>query len=135
MIFINEMTIQELKQKQLETILIFNPMLDDYHTGIRTIDDIRTLCQTDADYIGLGPFRYTTTKANLSPIIGLDGYRRIMQTMQAEGLTMPICAIGGITADDVVPLMQTGVHAIAVSGSIVKAERPAQAMQALIHSM
>ena len=36
------MTIQELKQKQLETILTFNPMLDDYHTGIRTIDDIRT---------------------------------------------------------------------------------------------
>ena len=32
---------------------------------------------------------------------------------------MPICAIGGITADDVVPLMQTGVHAIAVSGSVV----------------
>ena len=36
------MTIQELKQKQLETILTFNPMTDDYHTGIRTIDDIRT---------------------------------------------------------------------------------------------
>ena len=36
------MTIQELKQKQLETILTFNPMTDDYHTGIRTIDDIHT---------------------------------------------------------------------------------------------
>ena len=36
------MTIQELKEKQLEIILTFNPMLDDYHTGIRTIDDIRT---------------------------------------------------------------------------------------------
>ena len=100
-----------------------------------TIDDIRTLCQTDADYIGLGPFRYTTTKANLAPIIGLDGYRQIMQTMQDEGLTMPICAIGGITADDVAPLMQTGVHAIAVSGAIVKADRPAQAMHDLIHAM
>ena len=37
-----KMTIQDLKQKQLETILTHNPMLDDYHTGIRTIDDIRT---------------------------------------------------------------------------------------------
>ena len=36
------MTIQELKQKQLETILTFNPMTDDYHTGIRTISDIHT---------------------------------------------------------------------------------------------
>ena len=36
------MTIQELKQKQLETILTFNPMLDDYHTGIRSVSDIHT---------------------------------------------------------------------------------------------
>ena len=36
------MTIQELMQKQLETILTFNPMFDDYHTGIRTISDIHT---------------------------------------------------------------------------------------------
>ena len=36
------MTIQELKEKQLEIILTYNPMLDDYHTGIRTIDDIHT---------------------------------------------------------------------------------------------
>ena len=36
------MTIQELKQKQLDAILTFNPMTDDYHTGIRTISDIRT---------------------------------------------------------------------------------------------
>ena len=36
------MNIQELKEKQLETILTFNPMLDDYHTGIRTVSDIHT---------------------------------------------------------------------------------------------
>ena len=36
------MTIQELKEKQLETILTFNPMTDDYHTGIRTVSDIHT---------------------------------------------------------------------------------------------
>ena len=36
------MTIQELKEKQLETTLTFNPMTDDYHTGIRTVSDIHT---------------------------------------------------------------------------------------------
>ena len=36
------MTIQELKEKQLETTLTFNPMTDDYHTGIRDINDIHT---------------------------------------------------------------------------------------------
>lgn len=29
------------KQKQLELLLATNPMTDDYHTGIRTVDDIR----------------------------------------------------------------------------------------------
>ena len=37
-----KMTIQELKQKQLETILTYNPMLDDYHNSIRTVSDIHT---------------------------------------------------------------------------------------------
>ena len=36
------MTIQELKEKQLEIILTFNPMTDDYHTGIRAVSDIHT---------------------------------------------------------------------------------------------
>lgn len=36
------MTIQELKQKQLDIILLANPMTDDYHTGIRTLSDIHT---------------------------------------------------------------------------------------------
>lgn len=34
--------IEQLKQKQLSLILKYNPMLDDYHTGIRTINDILT---------------------------------------------------------------------------------------------
>ena len=32
----------DVKQQQLEIIKKYNPMLDDYHTGIRTIDDIKT---------------------------------------------------------------------------------------------
>lgn len=38
-----------LKQKQLEIIQKENPMTDDYHTGIRTIDDIKTFDETIDD--------------------------------------------------------------------------------------
>ena len=44
-----------------------------------TFEDIQGLVRQDADYIGLGPFRYTETKKNLSPILGLEGYARIME--------------------------------------------------------
>lgn len=34
--------LSKTKQKQLELIKKSNPMLDDYHTGVRTVDDIKT---------------------------------------------------------------------------------------------
>lgn len=39
----------DLKQKQLDIILKENPMTDDYHTGIRTIEDIKTFEETIND--------------------------------------------------------------------------------------
>ena len=47
-----------------------------------TIDDIERLWRDGADYIGCGPYRFTTTKKNLSPILGLDGYQYITNEMK-----------------------------------------------------
>ena len=44
-----------------------------------TFDDIRRLHEQGADYIGCGPFRYTTTKEKLSPVLGIEGYRQIIE--------------------------------------------------------
>ena len=96
-----------------------------------TIDDIRRLWKDGADYIGCGPFRFTTTKKNLAPVIGLDGYRCISQTMRDEGITLPVVAIGGITKDDVADIMQAGMNGIAISGAVTKAENPADEMKRL----
>lgn len=86
-----------------------------------TFEDIQNHVQNGCDYIGLGPFKFTTTKDNLSPILGLQGYRTIMSKMQENGITIPVYAIGGITLDDIEPLMQTGIYGIAVSGLITQA--------------
>ena len=59
-----------------------------------TIDDVRAHYRSGADYIGCGPFRYTTTKKNLSPILGLEGYADIVRHMQQESINLPIVAIG-----------------------------------------
>ena len=80
------------------------------------------------DYFGCGPFRFTSTKKNLAPILGLDGYREIMKNMKENNIDIPLVAIGGITKDDVPELMKTGIDGIAISGSVLRAENPVEAM-------
>ena len=87
--------------------------------------DIKAAASAGADYIGLGPFRFTTTKENLSTILGLEGYSTIMQQCREAGITIPVVAIGGITTDDIAALRETGVNGVAVSGAILNAEDPA----------
>lgn len=91
-----------------------------------TFEDIRQAAQSGASYIGLGPFRFTQTKKRLSPILGLEGYRRIISQCEEAGIHLPIYAIGGIELEDIPDLMKAGVHGIAISGSIIRADNPAE---------
>ncbi len=102
-----------------------------------TAADILKYKGKDVDYVGLGPFRFTTTKKNLAPELGLEGYRTIVKEVRDSGMEIPIVAIGGITADDIEPLMSTGVNGIAVSGAIINADDPmlytSSIMEKLLH--
>lgn len=97
-----------------------------------TLADVRTHAARGANYIGCGPFRFTTTKEKLAPTLGLDGYRQIVEGMKAEGITLPIVAIGGITAADIPAIMQTGVTGIALSGTVLRADDPVAEMKKLL---
>ncbi len=83
-----------------------------------TFEDVLQRANENCDYIGLGPFQYSATKSNLSPILGIEGYSSILKKMEERNITVPVYAIGGITIGDVDDLMKTGIHGIAVSGLI-----------------
>jgi thiamine-phosphate pyrophosphorylase len=83
-----------------------------------TFEDIEHLASARVDYIGLGPFRFTSTKENLSPILGLDGYKMIITKCKEKGIGIPIISIGGIRTEDVISLIETGVYGVAVSSAI-----------------
>ncbi|PKB16239.1 thiamine phosphate synthase [Flavobacterium sp. 5] len=85
-----------------------------------TFEDIQNHIKNGCDYVGLGPFRFTTTKKKLSPILGIDGYQSIIEELKNQNLEIPIYAIGGVTLNDIEDLMQTGIHGIAVSGLITE---------------
>ncbi len=100
-----------------------------------TFDDVKAHYQSGADYIGCGPFRFTTTKEKLSPTLGLEGYRLIAGKMKEAGIMLPVVAIGGITLADIPALMQTGVAGIALSGSILNAEDPAKETNEIVKTI
>lgn len=100
-----------------------------------TIEDIIRLHKQGADYIGCGPFRFTTTKKNLSPILGLDGYKSIVLKMKELGIDLPIVAIGGITVEDIPAVMGTGVSGIALSGAILGAPDPVEMTARIIETI
>ena len=99
-----------------------------------TFEDVQMHYAAGADYIGCGPFRFTTTKKNLSPVLGLEGYRNIVSRMKEAGINLPIVAIGGIAFEDIPTIMQTGVSGIALSGSILRADDPIAETRRIINS-
>lgn len=100
-----------------------------------TVEDIVRLAAEGVDYIGLGPFRFTTTKKNLSPVLGLQGYRDITGQCREQGIRLPVLAIGGITPADIPELMTTGISGIALSSTILGAEDPVAETAAIIGLM
>jgi len=91
-----------------------------------TFEDIQRLANQKVDYIGCGPFRFTTTKQNLSPIVGLEGYKKRAEQMKQAGISVPVVAVGGITEDDVAEIVSTGINGVAVSSFIAKAENKSE---------
>ena len=100
-----------------------------------TFEDVERLWRQGANYIGCGPYRFTTTKKNLSPVLGIEGYRRIIGQMKERGINLPVVAIGGILQPDIKDVMATGVSGIAVSGAVLNAENPAEEMKRFVDSL
>lgn len=120
----NDMPVDEARQ-------VLGP---DYIIGgtANTFEDIERLYRQGANYIGCGPFRFTTTKKNLSAILGIDGYRNIVKRMHDAGINLPMVAIGGILYEDIPEIMQTGVTGIAVSGAVLNADNPVEEMKRMV---
>jgi thiamine-phosphate pyrophosphorylase len=92
-----------------------------------TFGHVKKLVAAGVDYIGLGPFRFTTTKEKLSPILGLAGYQQLLAQNWAAGFAVPIVGIGGIELADVAALRAAGLHGVAVAGAIGSADNPTAA--------
>ncbi len=98
-----------------------------------TFEHVKQRCAEQVDYIGLGPYRFTSTKEKLSPILGLEGYQSILNQMKAENLHTPVYAIGGIELKDIASIINTGVYGIAVSGLITQSDQKETLVKEINH--
>ncbi|MDE5902892.1 MAG: thiamine phosphate synthase, partial [Muribaculaceae bacterium] len=97
-----------------------------------TFADIEAVRSLDIDYIGIGPFRDTNTKANLAPILGLEGVADLCSRMKGAEINIAHVAVGGIRLDDVQQLLEAGCDGLAVSGAIAFADDMVQATRDFI---
>ena len=98
-----------------------------------TVEQAHHHISLGADYLGVGPFRYTTTKQNLSPLLGIEGYKSLMSN--TDIITVPVVAIGGIVEADIPEIMSTGVQGIAVSGTILNAKNQVEQTRLLLNKL
>jgi thiamine-phosphate pyrophosphorylase len=79
-------------------------------------DARRAVASGCLDYVGVGPLRFTATKKNLAPVLGIDGIRSLV----AELGRLPAWAIGGVEAPDLPDLRAAGAAGVAVSSGLCR---------------
>jgi thiamine-phosphate pyrophosphorylase len=98
-----------------------------------TLEDVLQRVEEKCDYIGLGPFQFTATKENLSPVLGLEGYQKVTSKLTSKRIKTPIYAIGGIQLEDVRPIVKTGIYGVAISGLLTQNPKLVQQLNSKLY--
>jgi thiamine-phosphate pyrophosphorylase len=72
-----------------------------------------------ADYVTLSPIFPPISKPGYGPVLGPEGLAAI-----AGALSIPVIALGGITAERVIPCRDAGAKGVAVLGSVMASDQP-----------
>ena len=80
------------------------------------------ILQTPADYFSIGAVFPTRTKQVSSPLIGIEGVRRLREQAGDEPV---LVAIGGITLKTAPAALEAGASVVAVAGAFFRQPNPA----------
>ena len=87
--------------------------------GASVGDEKEAAASAGADYVGIGPWRTTTTKPDAGAELGAGGVRRLLAMVQ-----VPAVVIGGVRPIDVAEILKLGAMGVAVAGGILTATDP-----------
>lgn len=91
-----------------------------------TLEGARQGQREGADYLGIGDLFGTPTKPDAGVPIGLEGLAAVV-----DAVSIPVVAIGGITAENAAAAVRAGAAGVAVISAVAGAEDPGAAARRL----
>jgi thiamine-phosphate diphosphorylase len=88
--------------------------------------DLRRGAAEGADYLGVGPFASTITKADAGPPIGSAGLAAMV-----AATSLPVVAVGGLDRRTIPAALAAGAAGVAVCAAILRADDPGRATASL----
>ncbi len=83
-----------------------------------------------ADYVTLSPIFASSSKPGYGPPLGLDGLAQV-----AAAVSLPVVALGGVTAARVSDCLAAGAAGVAVMGTVMAAADPGRSMRELLAAL
>ncbi|HEU4570700.1 MAG TPA: thiamine phosphate synthase [Gemmatimonadales bacterium] len=93
--------------------------------GASVGDPAEAAASAGAGYVGIGPWRATTTKQDAGPALGAAGVRRLLGLVP-----VPAVVIGGVRPEDIPEVLATGAVGVAVASAILGAADVTKAARA-----
>lgn len=94
-----------------------------------SLADVEKAHAAGADYVTLSPIYPTASKPGYGPALGVSA------VTAAARIGIPVVALGGISTDNAAAMRAAGATAVAVMGSVMGAERPADIVKAMLSTL
>ncbi len=98
--------------------------------SVNTLKEAEESEAEGADYIGVGPIFYTSSKEDLRSILGFEGLKAMRNKVK-----IPILAIGGINTENAGDVIASGADGIAVISAIMDAKNITEATRNLLEAI
>lgn len=95
--------------------------------SVGNLTELEASTLDNVSYLGVGPVYNTTSKDDAGAAIGLDGLKEV-----AEQTTLPVVAIGGITAENYKRCLMNGADGVSVISAITKSSNIAESVTTLL---
>lgn len=95
-----------------------------------TLEEAQHCVSEGADYIGFGPVYPTTSKNDAGPVTGIALLEEVV-----KAVSIPIIAIGGVTAENTPEVIRAGARGIAVISAVCCQDNPEQSARELFQAL
>lgn len=92
-----------------------------------SLEEARAAAETGADYVTLSPIFESASKPGYGPALGPAGLEAV-----TARLTIPVVALGGVSAGNAAACLKAGAAGVAVMGAIMGAADPGAAARQLL---